>query len=84
MKMLVTGAAGFIGSHLVERLVHDGHEVIGFDNFANGFRSNVESIQGDFAFVEGDIRDREAFDLISRFSKEEFAGARTSVEWATS
>ncbi|MHC4170650.1 MAG: NAD-dependent epimerase/dehydratase family protein, partial [Planctomycetota bacterium] len=33
MRILVTGAAGFIGSHLSERLLHDGHTVIGVDNF---------------------------------------------------
>lgn len=64
MKVLVTGAAGFIGSHLVERLVRDGHDVVGFDNFANGFASNVEVIRGNYDFVEGDIRDREAVDRV--------------------
>lgn len=56
MKALVTGAAGFIGSHLVERLVHDGHHVVAFDDFSNGFRSNLDRIAGDFEFIEGDLR----------------------------
>lgn len=56
MKVLVTGAAGFIGSHLVDRLVRDGHDVVGFDNFSNGFRANVDRIQGTFEFIEGDLR----------------------------
>lgn len=60
MKALVTGSAGFIGSHLVERLVCDGHEVVGFDNFANGFASNVETVAGEYSFIEGDIRDLDA------------------------
>lgn len=56
MKVLVTGAAGFIGSHLVDRLVRDGHDVVGFDNFANGFRTNIDRIHGDCEFIEGDLR----------------------------
>lgn len=60
MKILVTGSAGFIGSHLVQRLVHDGHDVIGFDNFANGFRENIDRIHGHHQFIEGDLRDPEA------------------------
>jgi UDP-glucuronate decarboxylase len=40
-KILVTGGAGFIGSHLCERLLDDGHEVISIDNYFTGFRSNV-------------------------------------------
>jgi UDP-glucuronate decarboxylase len=41
MKMLVTGCAGFLGSHLAERLLADGHEVIGLDNFFTGSKSNI-------------------------------------------
>lgn len=64
MKVLVTGSAGFIGSHLVQRLVYDGHEVIGFDNMANGFRENVDRIEGEHQFVEGDLRDPEALSKV--------------------
>jgi nucleoside-diphosphate-sugar epimerase len=55
MRYLVTGCAGFIGSHIVERLLERGDEVVGLDNFATGHRHNIEAL--DFEFVEGDIRD---------------------------
>ncbi len=58
MKMLVTGGAGFIGSHLAARLVKLGHDVRVLDNFATGRRSNIEAI-GDVELVEGDIQSYE-------------------------
>jgi UDP-N-acetylglucosamine 4-epimerase len=56
---LVTGAAGFIGSNLVERLLELGQGVAGLDNFATGKRENLADFAGDprFRFVEGDICD---------------------------
>lgn len=65
---LVTGAAGFIGSNLVERLLTLGQTVTAMDNFATGHRANLESVRaavGEEAwkrlrFIEGDIRDPEA------------------------
>ena len=51
---LVTGAAGFIGSNLVDALVALGQEVVGLDNFSTGKRENVHR---DIRFIEGDIRD---------------------------
>lgn len=60
MKYLITGCAGFIGSHLVERLLADGEEVVGLDNFATGHRHNIEPMLADFEFIEGDIRDLDA------------------------
>jgi len=61
MKALVTGGAGFIGSHLVERLLADGDEVIVVDNLSTGRIENIEAFAklGGFDFVEGDIRDVE-------------------------
>ena len=44
MRILVTGAAGFLGSHLCDRLISDGHEVLGVDNFFTGSRRNVSHL----------------------------------------
>ena len=59
MKILVTGGAGFIGSHLCERLVNDGHTVIAIDNFSTGRRSNLANLASSstFSMVEGSILD---------------------------
>jgi UDP-glucose 4-epimerase len=59
MRMLVTGGAGFIGSHLAARLVELGHDVRVLDNFATGRRSNIDAIGGDVELVEGDIQSYE-------------------------
>ena len=59
MRALVTGGAGFIGSHLAARLVADGHDVRVLDNFATGRRSNIDAIGGDIELVEGDIQSYE-------------------------
>jgi UDP-glucuronate decarboxylase len=50
MRILVTGGAGFIGSHLCERLLHDGHEVICIDNFFTGRRENIAHLLDDYRF----------------------------------
>ncbi len=65
---LVTGCAGFIGSNLVEALLHAGQQVVGLDNFSTGHRYNLEEVAvqvgGDawsrFHFIEADIRDLDA------------------------
>ena len=59
MKFLVTGGAGFIGSHLCERLISLGHSVTAFDNFSTGRSSNLSNIKdsSDFTLVEGSILD---------------------------
>lgn len=55
--MLVTGGAGFIGSHISERLLELGHEVRILDNFSTGRRENLSSFEDAIEVVEGDIRD---------------------------
>jgi dTDP-glucose 4,6-dehydratase len=50
MTLLVTGAAGFLGSHLVDRLLRDGHQVVGMDNFITGNRQNLAHLEGDARF----------------------------------
>jgi len=59
-KVLITGGAGFIGSNLADALIQQGARVNIIDNFATGFRENLEEIKGDFDFIEGDINDDDA------------------------
>jgi len=58
MRYLVTGGAGFIGSHLVEKLVLRGDQVIIVDNKSTGSISNLKSVRDKIEFVEGDILDK--------------------------
>ena len=59
MRTLVTGAAGFIGSHLCRRLVADGHEVVALDDLSDGRLENLAEVLG-VRFEEADLRDEEA------------------------
>ena len=92
MKILVTGAAGFIGFHLVKRLLARGDTVIGVDNL-NGYydvalkRARLDQLRGEprFRFVEADIADRDAmqrlfepFDAVVNLAAQ--AGVRYSIE----
>ena len=56
-KFLVTGCAGFIGSHMLKRLVDDGIETVGVDDFSTGSRANMAESEGKFKFIEGDLCD---------------------------
>ncbi|MCG6937065.1 MAG: SDR family oxidoreductase [Gammaproteobacteria bacterium] len=62
-KALVTGGAGFIGSHITDRLLKDGHEVIVLDDFSTGHRSNLADHEA-LTIVEGDISNRETVNEI--------------------
>lgn len=68
MRTLVTGGAGFIGSHLVERLLHDGHEVLAVDDLSTGSRSNLACVadHGRMGFVWGSILDAVLLDGLVR------------------
>ncbi len=57
MRILITGAAGFLGSHLCERLLKEGHQVIGMDNFVTGNPDNLSHLAGnqDFLFIRHDV-----------------------------
>ena len=53
---LVTGGAGFIGSHLTDALLANGHRVVALDNFVSGKRENITQVRGDLTVIEGDVR----------------------------
>lgn len=73
---LITGCAGFIGSHLTERLLKEGQRVVGVDNLATGKRANIENVLAlvgkdaseQFSFHEVDIRDRAAIQNLFKIS----------------
>lgn len=77
MRHLVTGCAGFIGSSLTDRLLQDGHEVIGIDNFSTGLPEFIEqaSKSKNFTLIKADLLDRETI-------KSAFAGVDTVFHMA--
>jgi UDP-glucose 4-epimerase len=64
MKYLVTGGAGFIGSHLVEKLISRGDQVVVFDNLSTGSASNLSGTKGKIKFEQGNILDRAVIDKL--------------------
>ena len=58
MKFLVTGGAGFIGSHIVDALVNNGDKVSVLDDLSSGRLENLEGVKDKIEFIEGDIRDK--------------------------
>src|SRR3954469_23155750 len=59
MKVLVTGGGGFIGSHVVDRLLAEGHDVRALDNFTTGRRENLDGVLDDIELGEGDSQSYE-------------------------
>ena len=94
MKILVTGAAGFVGSFVAHALLDDGHEVVGFDNFNDYYDVSLKEARiarlesrSDFTLIRGDLSDYEL--LVSSFKFHRFnlvchlaaqAGVRYSIE----
>ena len=64
MRTLVTGGAGYIGSHLVDRLVHLGHEVAVIDDLSTGNLTNLQAVHSDIRFVEATILDADIVDTL--------------------
>ena len=66
MKILLTGGAGFIGSHLTEKLISEGHSVTALDNLSTGSSANLDSLKGSSAFklVEASMLDRSIVDQL--------------------
>ena len=67
MKILVTGGAGFIGSHIAEYLVQRGDNVTVLDNLSNGKMQNMSKVSDDINFVNGDVRD---YNLVEQLVKD--------------
>ena len=61
-KVVVTGGAGFIGSHIAEQLVADGYEVVIIDDLSTGRKENIEPFLDSLTFIEGSITDRALLD----------------------
>ena len=59
MRILITGGAGFIGSHLVEGLAHDGHDIVVLDDFSSGRSENLVGLSVGFELIVGDLCDRD-------------------------
>lgn len=90
MKALVTGGAGFIGSHIVETLLGQGHQVRVLDNFSTGNKENIEGLARQFRedhlkIVEGDVRDASVVEQAVRgaeviFHEAAFVSVPQSIE----
>ena len=68
MRVFITGGAGFIGSHLADHYVNAGHTVTLLDNFSTGSQSNIAHLEGKVTIVNGDIRNIELIDELTKDS----------------
>jgi UDP-glucose 4-epimerase len=68
MRVLITGGAGFIGSHLADHYVSAGHTVTLLDNFSTGSKSNIAHLEGKVTTIDGDIRNIELIDQLIKDS----------------
>ena len=66
MRVLITGGAGFIGSHLADHYVSAGHAVTLLDNFSTGSKTNIVHLDGKVTTVDGDIRNVELVDQLTK------------------
>ena len=94
MKILVTGALGFIGSNITERLVKEGHEVVALDNMHTGSDANISAVKGRVRVIKADAgaagKMEEKFDAIIHdgvyssspmYRKEPQLSARAIADW---
>jgi UDP-glucose 4-epimerase len=68
MRVFITGGAGFIGSHLADHYVNAGHQVTLLDNFSTGSKSNIAHLDGKVTTIDGDIRNTELIDQLTKDS----------------
>ncbi len=68
MRVFITGGAGFIGSHLADHYVNAGHTVTLLDNFSTGSQSNIAHLDGKVTTIDGDIRNIELVDQLTKDS----------------
>ena len=66
MRVFITGGAGFIGSHLADHYVNAGHQVTILDNFSTGSKTNIAHIEGTITTVDGDIRNIELIESLTK------------------
>ena len=68
MRVLITGGAGFIGSHLADHYVNAGHQVTVLDNFSTGSKTNISHLEGKITVIDGDIRNIGLIDQLTKDS----------------
>jgi len=68
MRVFITGGAGFIGSHLADHYVNAGHQVTLLDNFSTGSKANIAHLDGKVTSIDGDIRNVELIDQLTKNS----------------